>query len=286
MATLKEIKSRIASVGNTLKTTSAMKMVASAKLHRVQGAATALTEYEHRLSSFLSSLYSSYSEFPATPLTLSHATRNKATLVVLSSDTSLCGGFNAQAITAMNNMVEELYKDGVQEIEIIPVGAKVADAARKAGYNVRNEFVHIFASLDYAHAAHLANKLMEEYISGLTDCIYVVYNHFHSMGKQLPQHKQLLPITLDSANGEKDSVDYICEPDKRELLSSMIPYTFRMNIYGILLDSACSEHAARTVAMQTASENAQKLLNELRLEYNKRRQQNITNELADITQIG
>lgn len=285
MATLKEIKERISSVGSTLKTTSAMKMVASAKLHRVQASAVALAEYERSLSVILSSLLAMDTTSQRSPLTLQHTIKRKAVVVALSSDTALCGGFNAQAIETMKNLVGALYKDGFELVEVVPIGSKIATAARKAGYDVREEFVDMFSSLDYGHAKQLADVLMEEYISGQVDSVYVVYNHFHSMGKQLPQQKQILPISLHQLSGDNVRVEYICEPKPEELLCTLIPYTLRMSVYGMLLDSATAEHAARTVAMQTASDNAQKLLGELRLDYNKRRQQAITDELADIAQI-
>lgn len=285
MATLKEIKGRIASVGSTLKTTSAMKMVASAKFHRAQGRSAALTEYGRSLSSMLGSLLTAGTPLPKMPLTLCRTTKRKAVVVALSSDTSLCGGFNSQAINTMKSQVEKLQDEGFEQVEVLPVGAKMAQAVSKFGYAARNDFADLFGSLDYAGAARLADMLMDEYASGRADGVYIVYNHFHSMGRQVPQQKQILPIDLQLLGGDEAGVDYIFEPDAAELLKTMIPYTMRMEMYAMLLDSATSEQAARTVAMQTASDNAQKLLGELRLDYNKRRQQAITNELADIAQM-
>lgn len=284
MATLKEIKGRIASVGSTLKTTSAMKMVASAKFHRAQGRSVALVKYEQSLSSMLASLLTAGTPLPKNPFTLSRTTKSKAVVVALSSDASLCGGFNTQAINAMKDQVARLHDEGYERVEVVPVGGKMAQAVRKSEYAVRDEFADLFGSLDYAKASRLADTLMAEYASGQTDCVYVVYNHFHSMGRQVSQRKQLLPFDFQASERAEGTVDYIFEPGAGELLNTMIPYTIRMEMYSMLLDSATSEQAARTVAMQTASDNAQKLLAELRLDYNKRRQQAITNELADITQ--
>lgn len=282
MASLKEIKGRIASVQSTLKITSAMKMVSSAKLHKVQGTAASFAEYESRLSSMVATLRSVAKV--SSPFTLSHTSKKKAIIVALASDSSLCGGFNASAIKALNETEKRLAAEGYKEQTVIAIGEKMVAAATKAGCDMCREFPTSIGDYTYADVARLADWLMEEYAAERIDRVEVVYHHFHSMGRQTPASDQLLPMTDDSlvAAAESD-VEYIFEPSVEELLASLVPYAVKTRLYEILLDNTTSEHAARTVAMQTASDNANDLLDELRLTYNKRRQQAITDELADIT---
>lgn len=282
MASLKEIKGRIASVQSTLKITSAMKMVSSAKLHKVQGTAASFAEYESRLSAMVATLRSVAKV--SSPFTLSHTSKKKAIIVALASDSSLCGGFNASAIKALNETEKRLAAEGYKEQTVIAIGEKMVAAATKAGCDMCREFPTSIGDYTYADVARLAEWLMEEYAAERIDRVEVVYHHFHSMGRQTPASDQLLPMTDDSlvAAAESD-VEYIFEPSVEELLASLVPYAVKTRLYEILLDNTTSEHAARTVAMQTASDNANDLLDELRLTYNKRRQQAITDELADIT---
>ena len=282
MASLKEIKGRIASVQSTLKITSAMKMVSSAKLHKVQGTAASFAEYESRLSAMVATLRSVAKV--SSPFTLSHASKKRAIIVALASDSSLCGGFNASAIKALNEAEKRLASEGYEEQTVIAIGEKMVAAATKAGCDMCRDFPTSIGDYTYADVARLADWLMAEYAAERVDRVEVVYHHFHSMGRQTPASDQLLPIKDDSlAAAEATDVEYIFEPSVEELLASVVPYAVKTRMYEILLDNTTSEHAARTVAMQTASDNANDLLDELRLTYNKRRQQAITDELADIT---
>ena len=282
MASLKEIKGRIASVQSTLKITSAMKMVSSAKLHKVQGTAASFAEYESRLSAMVATLRSVAKV--SSPFTLSHASKKRAIIVALASDSSLCGVFNASAIKALNEAEKRLASEGYEEQTVIAIGEKMVAAATKAGCDMCRDFPTSIGDYTYADVARLADWLMAEYAAERVDRVEVVYHHFHSMGRQTPASDQLLPITDDSlAAAEATDVEYIFEPSVEELLASVVPYAVKTRMYEILLDNTTSEHAARTVAMQTASDNANDLLDELRLTYNKRRQQAITDELADIT---
>ncbi len=284
MAALKEIKSRIASVNNTLKITSAMKMVASAKLHRTQGAAAALTDYSGRLEAMVGALTAGGRVSASSPLLAESASRRHATLVVVASDSSLCGAFNANLLREMSRQIKALKEEGFGRMTIYAVGEKVVQAALKTGIECIADFRHA-ASAGYGAAAALADRMMEQYTSGATDRVAVVYSHYRSMSHQEPRIEQLLPMTVHAA-ATPTTAEYILEPAAPELLRSLLPYALRTHLYEILLDSATAEHAARTVAMQTATDNAQDLLEELTLTYNKRRQQAITDELADITQAG
>ena len=260
MASLKEIKARIASVNNTLKITSAMKMVASAKLHRVQNVAEGLAAYSERLADI------------------------------------------AAALTADSELEcsSPLRNQGFEAVEVWPVGEKIAQAAHKVGFEVCDDFRKLASKATSGDAAALAQRLMDRYVSGAIDRVSLVYTHFHSMGHQEPRQEVFLPADFSDLHGAAEPAlesteeqpsrsdvhpDYIYEPDPRTLLEELLPYTLRMRIFEVLLDSATAEHAARMIAMQTATDNAQELLGDLTLTYNKRRQQAITDELADITQV-
>lgn len=283
MASLKEIKGRIASVQSTLKITSAMKMVSSAKLHKVQGAAASFAEYESRLSAMVATLRA-VSEVQS-PLIEVHTTAKRAILVALASDTSLCGGFNASAIKSAHEAVKRLGDEGFEQIEVVPIGEKMASAMSKSGYSVSHQFPTSINDYTYDEVARLTEWLIEEYVAERIDRVEVAYHHFHSMGRQEATVDRVLPLASEQLQtGEQTSeVEYIFEPSTAELLASLVPYAVKTQMYEIVLDNTTSEHAARTVAMQTASDNANDLLDELRLTYNKRRQQAITDELADIT---
>ena len=293
MASLKEIRARIASVRSTLKITSAMKMVASAKLHRVQGTAEALAEYARRLGRIAAALREGDPEIVASsPLAAPHEVGRRAVVVAFSSDGSLCGAFNANAVRELEHTVGALREEGFAEVEVWPVGEKIAQAAHKAGYAVNDDFRRRAGAVSYRDAAELAQRLMDGYTAGAT------YNHFHSMGHQVPTRETFLPAVFPSSGAAETEdaarpetpyrpdvrPDYIYEPDLAKLLGELLPYTLRMRMYEVSLDSATAEHAARMVAMQTATDNAQELLGDLTLTFNKRRQQAITDELADITQ--
>lgn len=272
MAALQEIKGRIASVQSTLKITSAMKMVASAKLHKTQSAAEALAAYSSRMAGMMTTLYISAEGKCDSELTTPHQVCKSVTVVALSSDMSLCGGFNSAAIRMLDNTLQRLKAEGVEQITIIPIGEKMRVAATNSGFIVKR-----------VEVGTLADFLIEQYISGRTDEVLFIYHHFRSIGRQEPKEEQLLPFVLQPTQAEPEMIDYIFEPKPMDMLCKVVPYCIRTRVQSIMLDNAASEHAARMVAMQTATDNAQELLDTLRLTYNKRRQQAITDELADIT---
>lgn len=282
MAALKEIKARIASVRSTLKITSAMKMVASAKLHRVQGQAQAAAEYERGLSQIAAALTAASGAKAVSPLLLPHDKRGRAVVVAFSSDGSLCGSFNANAVKALAQQVERLRAEGFDRVTVIPVGGKIAQAAAEAGYDTDGRFRTLVSNPACEGAVALADVLMAEYAAGEADRVVLVYNHFRSMGRQTPVQEMFLPLPAGEERPGRVS-EYICEPGAETLLAALLPQTLRARLHAVLLDSITAEQAARTVAMQTASDNASELLDDLSLTYNKRRQQAITDELADIT---
>ena len=281
MASLKEVKGRIATVNNTRKITSAMKMVASAKLHKAQAAITNMLPYEQRLHGLLtnflngeevSSYYSQIKEV------------KRIALIVFSSNSSLCGGFNANVIKHTCQWLDEHQALGKENILIYPIGRKVSDALIKQGYEVQGDFQHMADKPSFAEASSLAQELMDMYERGEIDKVEILYNHFKNTASQILTHEVYLPIPIQASKelASKEDTDYILEPSREELLAMLLPKVLRMKLYTILLDSNASEHAARTMAMQIATDNADDLLQELTLMYNKTRQQAITNELLDI----
>jgi len=287
MASLKEIKTRMSSVRSTLKITSAMKMVASAKLHRVQGQAQALAEYDMMLSSIAAAMAGDSAVEAVSELTVSRAEAGHAVVVACSSDGSLCGAFNSNVIRALDALAGELRGEGFSRITVIPIGGKIAAAAVGAGYETVCDYVGLAAHPDYGAVAALADSLADDYAAGRVDRVYTLRNHFYSMGHQAPVKEIFLPMDTsklvpDDAAAEGVGEEYIFEPEARILVGELLPYALRTRLFSLLLDSATAEHAARTVAMQTASDNAGDLLDELSLTYNKQRQQAITAELADM----
>lgn len=272
MPTLKEIKGRIGSVQNTLKITSAMKLVSSAKLRKAQTAIENMRPYQQKLQEILALAggTSSFAGLTGEP-NASHVV-----IVAMASNSSLCGGFNANAIAKAKAVLKEHPNATVYSI-----GRKMADAMRKAGYPSPKDFTSLSEHPSYAPVSELVDKFIEDGVE-----VILVYNHFVSTGKQVPVVEPLITSVILSESEESSSTgseeDVIVEPSRKDLLKALYPKTLKIKLFAALLDSAAAEHAARTVAMQTATDNGEDLLAELTLQYNKGRQQKITNEILDL----
>lgn len=286
MPSLKEIKGRIGSVQSTLKITSAMKLVASAKLRKAQQTIEGMRPYERKLQGMLDHLVASGAkvsgEYTRTPA--EGAPKQRIALVAFASNSSLCGAFNANAVRLT---LETIRSYGEADVTVYSIGRKMADSMRKAGHPSPADYQKLADKPSYAPAAELAEKLMADFLAGRLDRIDLVYNHFVSSGKQVPVRETLLPMSSAISSGaegevEKSEIDYILEPSASALLADLLPKSLRLKFYTALLDSNASEHAARTVAMQTATDNGEDLLQELTLQYNKSRQQKITSEILDL----
>lgn len=286
MASLKEIKGRIASVGNTLKITSAMKMVSSAKLHRAQSAAAALAAYDRALKRLGEAVRTVEAGERIARWYRVAKRAERVAVVAMASDSSLCGSFNNNAIKALHSTLGQLREAGCTAITLYPIGEKMAQAVAKSGLEADFGFRALMGEGSFAQTATLADRLIEGFATGLFDRVVLVYNHFYSMGRQAPVSEEFLPLSPQQKEQEQpgQTADYLLEPKAEELTGELIPYLLRTRLHTAILDSLLAEHAARMVAMQTATDNASALLEELRLSYNKRRQQAITEELADITQ--
>lgn len=282
MPSLKEVKNRISSVNSTRKITSAMKMVASAKLHGAQKAIESMRPYESLLNRIMATFVSSMEGEINSPFSAEREVKRVA-IVVYSSNTSLCGAFNGNVIKELTRIVEEYRNKGVEIAAIYPFGKKGADAARKLGFKV-TDYDSIVEHPAYVPAAEVAADLMQKFAAEEIDHVEMIYHHFHSVGKQILTQETFLPVKLE-ANTEEVSgthLDYIVEPSQETLISELIPKALHLKLYTALLDSLASEHAARVIAMQVATDNADELLRELTLQYNKSRQYAITAELLDI----
>ena len=290
MPSLKEIKGRIGSVKSTLKITSAMKLVASAKLRKAQQTIEGMRPYERKLQEMMERLVAQAggagtSEWSARPVDEDAApVRQKVALVAFASNSSLCGAFNANAVRLA---LETLRSYGDADVTVYSIGRKMAEAMRKVGKPSPEDFQKLADKPSYAPAAALAESLMEAFREGRLDRVDLIYNHFVSSGKQVAVRETLLPMTSVISSGaegavEKSDREYILEPSAAELLEDLLPKSLRLKFYTALLDSNASEHAARTVAMQTATDNGEDLLQELTLQYNKGRQQKITSEILDL----
>ena len=292
MASLKEVKTRINSVKSTRKITSAMKMVASAKLHKAQGAIENMLPYQKKLNKILTNFLSA--DLPIESPYVQEREVKRVAIVVFSSNTSLCGAFNANVIKMMMQTIGEFRTLGQDNILIFPVGKKVDEAAKRMGFKPQEVSPTLSDKPTYQEAAELAHRLMDMYVAGEVDRVEIIYHHFKSMGVQILLRETYLPINLTNGVSEEDrkkeeeaqeheiANDYIIEPNAEELIASLIPTVLSQKIFTAAVDSNASEHAARTLAMQVATDNANELIQDLTKQYNKTRQQAITNELLDI----
>lgn len=315
MPSLKEIKNRIASVNNTRKITSAMKMVASSKLHHAQVMIENMLPYESMLENILKSFLAS--EADAKTVYSIERPVHRIAFVVYASNSSLCGGFNANILKMMQQAIDEYQHLGKENIIIYPIGRKVAEKVAKLGLPSAGDFTMLADRPDITQCIEISRTLGECFAAGEFDRVELIYHHFKSAGSQILTRKPFLPINITeelqrdkerdlSSNvatlqaqeylrqrGERNSKkeqeevkplndNFLVEPDMDTVLGRLIPKLAHLMIYTALLDSNASEHAARMVAMQTATDNADELLRQLNLQYNKSRQQAITSELLDI----
>lgn len=350
MPSLKEIKGRINSISSTLAITSAMKMVAAAKLQKAQMAIQNMLPYERRLYSMLVDLMgamnisaaasedgsvrgsgSAERGFDQSGDRLSLSNRHdlagmdgayslmaqrevrKVAIVAFASNSSLCGAFNSNVIREATAVINEYRASGLgdADITVYSVGRKMAEAMKKLGFPSPADFTKMSDSPSYDAASALAQELFDGFVSGRFDKVELVYNHYKSTSSQPTTRQTYLPLSLADATADiqvgkiTDSVsepyadkvaepvvrqnspttetpDLIVEPSKEELIVTLLPKVVRLRVFTTLLDSTAAEQAARTVAMQLATDNGNDLLQELTLEYNKGRQQKITSEILDL----
>jgi F-type H+-transporting ATPase subunit gamma len=282
MANLKEIRNRIASVGSTMQITSAMKMVSAAKLKRAQDAVTKLRPYAGKLKEILGNL-SAVAD--ASENKLSQVNDSKSILIVaISSNRGLCGGFNNNIIKKVQHLIASDYQ--AFDVKVLCLGKKVKDVIKKTpNYFINDELAiveDIFLDLTFERTGLIATQVMSLYEQQQFSKIVVVYNSFINAASQSIEVEQFLPLITPIPENNSNTVDYVFEPNKQELVSVLIPKSLKIQLFKALLDSNASEHGARMTAMHKATDNAKDLQKSLKLTYNKARQAAITNEILEI----
>ena len=282
MANLKEIRNRIASIGSTMQITSAMKMVSAAKLKRAQDAVTKLRPYAGKLKEILGNL-SAVAD--ASENKLAKLNDSKSILIIaISSNRGLCGGFNNNIIKKVQHLIASDYQ--AFDVKVLCLGKKVKDVMKKTpNYFINDELAtveDIFLDLTFDRTALIATQLMSLYEQQQFSKIVIVYNSFINAASQSIEAEQFLPLINPIPEKNSNTIDYLFEPNKQELVSVLIPKSLKIQLFKSLLDSNASEHGARMTAMHKATDNAKDLQKNLKLTYNKARQAAITNEILEI----
>ncbi|MBE69842.1 MAG: F0F1 ATP synthase subunit gamma [Thalassospira sp.] len=289
MASLKDLRSRIASVKSTRKITSAMKMVAASKLRRAQDAAEAARPYAERMGTMLGRLATAVGSNEGAPKLLAGTGKNDVhLLVVFTADRGLCGGFNASIVKAARLKAIALKGEG-KTVKIICVGRKGSDALkREFGDNIVARYTGIEGKkgIDFSSATEVADKVLALYDEGEFDVCTIFYNKFVSAISQVATAQQLIPFAGEEVDGEEEatgsSAVYDYEPSEEAILADLLPRNVGVQIFGAMLESSASEHGARMSAMDNATRNAGDMIDRLSIQYNRSRQAQITNELIEI----
>ena len=277
MPNLRDIRTRIRSIKNTQQLTYTMKLVSATKLRRAQEQILAARPYARRMLQVLNSLATR--AHPESHPLLSRREERSAELVVITADRGLCGGFNANILKAA---LAELRRREGADLAVTAVGKKARDFFRRRRVSMRREMVDVFRKVSYAHAADLAQDLMQRYVSGERDAIYLVYNEFKSAIQQRIVVEKLLPIEKLPDEGRLLPVDYLYEPAQQEIFDQLLPKHVEVQVFRALLESAAAEHGARMSAMDSATRNAADLIESLTLNMNKVRQAGITKEILEV----
>lgn len=290
MATLRELKGRIGSVASSEKITGAMKMISSAKMHKAEAALKRLVPYRSQIEAVISNLLSADADF-SSPLVEPRTEVKRIAIVVLGSDDGLCGAYNvnlSKRLIARIAELRELYGFGIG-IDLYPVGKKMIKIVTKFKDNNINIIAdpdNVNTKSDGKSVRDFMASLVNGFLNGDVDIVESLYMHFHSAGRQTPENDRLLPIDSSTFSSQDVNISsgrpYIFEPDAQTVFRSVLPLFLLSVMQEIFAENRASEQAARVMAMQSANDNAKKLLEQLQLEYNKLRQQSITSELLDI----
>jgi F-type H+-transporting ATPase subunit gamma len=283
MANLKEIRSRITSVGSTMQITSAMKMVSAAKLKRAQDAIIQMRPYANKLTELLENLSASLDSSDGGVYSQKREIKN-VLLVTVTSNRGLCGGFNAYIIKKAKELINNEYVNA--NVSVLSIGKKSSEHFQKNGFNVVSSHDELFGDLTFDNVAKVAEGIMEQFVVGDYDKVVLVYNQFKNAATQIIMAENYLPIEAaenEAAENEGAVVgDYLFEPTKEEIVQRLIPKSLKTQLFKAVLDSHAAEHGARMTAMHKATDNASELKKELTLTYNKARQAAITGEILEI----
>ena len=286
---LKEVRERISSVMNTQQITKAMKMVSASKLKRAQNAIVQIRPYSKRLDGMLKNILSNLDGSSDTSLGTEREVK-KALIIVITSSKGLCGAFNNNIIKAAVATIKEKYSDVLDKgnLSILCVGKKGNEYFKKRYDNIKliSDHIDLISELTVDNVSLIGDTAIQAFESGDYDAVEVCYGRFKNAGMQFAEAEKLLPVTLTetnvSAGKSRKKLDYIFEPDKKELLDELIPSILKTTLHRYVLDTHASEHGARMTAMDAATENAEDMLLDLRISYNKARQEAITKELSEI----
>ena len=285
MATMRELKGRIDSVHSSQKITGAMKMISSARLRKAESRLAHSQPYREKLWEIYHHITGAGCEYDS-PLTRAREVKRVA-VVIFASDEGLCGAFNINVYKELREVVREYRQKGVREITVWPVGKKIQyDVHRMPGVAIEEVNPLFEGKKDFSQATKVvAEQLVNQFLTGKIDRADIIYTHYKSIGTQLVMNQRFLPVRQEEqkeVTAEQERTWYIYEPDCAAILQTLYPLILHAQMYQALMESRTSEQAARILAMQMANDNANKLLGNLHLEYNKLRQQGITSELVDI----
>lgn len=282
MASLKELRTRIKSVISTRQITSAMKMVAAARLRRAQDAIIRIRPYANKLQEILSDVTGDFELCQDNALSHQREIK-KVLLIAISSNRGLCGGFNSNVIKKANLLANEKYPEQYAKgnVQLYVIGKKAEDVLKKK-FNILQKRHDLLDHIEFSNISHLSLDIMNRFTKHEFDVVEIIYNKFKNAAVQILTAEQFLPIVIDKENRSKKSYDYIYEPSKKEIIEELIPKLLKTQFFKIILDSNAAEQGARMTAMHKATDNATTLLGDLRLSYNKARQDAITKEILEI----
>lgn len=283
MPSQKEIRARISSTIGTQQITKAMKLVSATKLRKASEAIVKMRPYALKLQGIMSNLQESADD-ERLAVYFQNRDVKSVLMIVVTSDRGLCGAFNANVVKRAKHLLENDYKDLVKigKVRILCVGKKGAEGLKRLGYNCDTTFVSNLVDLSANSAFDFSQYVIDQYLSGSCDKVEIVYNQFKNAATQILTNDVLLPITKMSSQNATSNSDYIFEPGKVEILQDLIPRSLKTHIYRAFLDSLASEHGARMISMDKATDNAGELLRTLKLAYNQARQAAITREISEI----
>ncbi len=282
---LKAIKTRIKAVKETQQITKAMKMVSAAKLRRAQDAIVQIRPYSNKLNEILANVVGSLEGDVQLNLAKDRDVNN-VLVVLVTSDRGLCGSFNSSLIKKVRALLENKYSYlDSSNVTLLCVGKKGYEYFSKRHDHINTEFLNLFSDLNFSNTADLANYIMSSYEDGTYDFVELVYAQFKNAAVQIIDNEQYLPIdktALSADEGSEQNLDFLFEPSKEEILEELIPKILKIYLHRAFLDNNASEHGARMTAMDKASENCDELLGDLRISFNRARQEAITKELSEI----
>jgi len=283
MANLKEVRIRISSTISTQQITKAMKLVSATKLRKAQSAIFQMRPYADKLNGVLKNLGDSADDEKLSKY-FKEQTLDRVLIIVVSSDRGLCGGFNANVTKRTRALLNEEYADlaAKKKVDLLFVGKKAYEFFKKFDMNINTNFMGTFGNLNAETGFAVGDYIMEQFLNGTYSRVEVVYNKFKNAATQIVSNEILLPVTLKASQTKTSNNDYIFEPNKIEILEELIPRSIKTQLYRSFLDSFASEHGARMISMDKATDNAGEILKQLKLIYNRGRQAAITNEISEI----